>query len=132
MAAGNRIVAMTDEQTVCDLCGRSDLRGTVIVADAENVEVGRYGTDCVSRIVGSKVTRKTATNIEEVRRSFFVQALRAARRHQAEGDWATANRIVSDAVRFGQVWRQDEHDAVADVRARSREIRAEQKRLAAV
>lgn len=48
----------TGDVTLCDLCGRNDLRKTVILAtlDADGNEEERvnYGTDCASRVTGTK------------------------------------------------------------------------------
>lgn len=63
------IQGVTDEQTTCDRCGKIELHRTCIVFDtAAGVEVGRYGTSCVSHILGRKVTGRNADHIELVRR----------------------------------------------------------------
>lgn len=63
------IQGVTDEQTTCDKCGKVELHRTCIVFDADaGIEVGRYGTSCVSTVIGRKVTGKAADSIELNRR----------------------------------------------------------------
>jgi hypothetical protein len=63
------IQGVTDEQTTCDRCGKVELHRTCIVFNTgAGVEVGRYGTSCVSQILGRKITAKNADSIELVRR----------------------------------------------------------------
>ena len=61
------IIGTTDEQTECDLCGRVELRCTVILADADGSEAGRYGTTCASRLIGTKITASDASRINRRR-----------------------------------------------------------------
>lgn len=68
-----RIIGITDEQTECDACGRVELKRTVVLADSDGVEAGRYGTTCASKIVGRPLTAAHVDNIEAVRRSNMIR-----------------------------------------------------------
>jgi hypothetical protein len=82
--ANLKAVALNDEQTTCDLCGKMELRGTVIVADADNNEVGRYGTTCATKVLGEKVTRSQVKVIEQARRQAVTHLLLTARDNKAQ------------------------------------------------
>lgn len=69
------IVGTTDEQTECDRCGRVELKCTVILADADGVEAGRYGTSCASTVLGVTVTKSDAVRINNRRRREFASWL---------------------------------------------------------
>jgi hypothetical protein len=88
-----RIIGVTDEQTECDECGRVELKRTVILADADGTEAGRYGTTCASRIVGRPLTAAHVDNIEAVRRSNMIDTLRSAKR-QFEAGGHGVNRAI--------------------------------------
>lgn len=120
-----RMVGMTDEQTECDKCGRLELRGTVILADEDGNEVGRYGTTCAGRMLGVKVTRDSARNVEAARRDTVYWEIRRARAAIAKRDHLTACMIVTDLERWTPLIRADETDAVKNIRTAAREIRAE-------
>lgn len=88
------ILGANDEQTTCDRCGRVELRGTVILGEADRVEVGRYGSTCAGYMLDP--TGKTrgvlarARRIEEVRRHLISEEFAAARRELKAGDFAGA------------------------------------------
>jgi hypothetical protein len=90
-----RQVGFNDEQSHCDLCGKPELRGTVILA-AEGVEVGRYGTTCASKILqadnpnAKKVTRSGALAKEVDRRQRVTGTLRKVAKCLEENDTAIA------------------------------------------
>lgn len=109
-----RAAGMNDEQTECDACGRVELRGTVIVVDEDGSEVGRYGTTCASRILGRKVTRHDAANVEAVRRQNVANTLRMAIRAT---DDATRSWWLREADRFYVLHRADERRIYAEQRA---------------
>jgi hypothetical protein len=46
------VLGTTDEQTVCDLCGRTDLKSTVALSDKESGETVFFGSDCAARATG--------------------------------------------------------------------------------
>lgn len=104
-----RVIGMSDEQTECDRCGRPELRGTVIIADADGNETGRYGTSCATRMLnnGVKVTQDYARSVEMARRNAVVWDLKDARRYHQAGDQARALAFVASARRRGLI-RADE------------------------
>lgn len=48
-----QFVGSTDEKTQCELCGKEELKKTVILKD-ENGEIGYYGVCCASVLLGKK------------------------------------------------------------------------------
>jgi hypothetical protein len=60
------IIGATDEQTVCDMCGRTELKLTVIVGDEDGYETGRYGTSCVDIVLNNGKRRTTAAQVREI------------------------------------------------------------------
>ena len=46
-----KVLGTTDEVTTCELCGRSDLKKTVILQDSDG-EIVHYGADCAARAAG--------------------------------------------------------------------------------
>jgi hypothetical protein len=115
-ATGLRAVGMNDEQTECDACGRTELRGTVMLADADGTIVYRLGTTCASRALGTPMTRRDATAIELSRRSRVANLTRAARADLAHGRIASAAEHLDDAARAGLL-HAPEVALVAEVRA---------------
>ncbi|WP_251151320.1 hypothetical protein [Cellulosimicrobium sp. Marseille-Q4280] len=113
---GLRAVGMNDEQTECDACGRTELRGTVMLADADGAIVYRLGTTCASRALGIRLTRRDATSIELARRSRVANLTRSARADLTHGRLASAAEHLDDAVRAGLL-HATEAALVADVRA---------------
>lgn len=79
------ILGITDECTTCELCGRVELKSTVIIGE-DGVETGRYGSSCASKILGRKITAKAARNVEAVRRSNLSEEMRNARKAKDAGD----------------------------------------------
>lgn len=112
-----RAAGMNDEQTTCDACGREELRGTVIVADQDGMEVGRYGTTCASRVLGVKLTRNDAVKRENLRRQGVAREVGAARKALAAGDLPLAAMHVRDLQRFHFLHRADELQALSDLQA---------------
>lgn len=96
------IQGVTDEQTTCDRCGKVELRRTCIVIDTDaGVEVGRYGTSCVSKVLGRKVTAALADSIEMNRR----HNLRSAKIDLARGLKAGNMNVITMAVQdIGRYW----------------------------
>jgi Pyruvate/2-oxoacid:ferredoxin oxidoreductase gamma subunit len=60
------ILGTSDEQTVCDMCGRMELKLTVIIADEDNEITGRYGTSCVDIVLNNGKRRTTAAKAREI------------------------------------------------------------------
>lgn len=95
------IQGVTDEQTVCDRCGKVELRRTCIVVDTvAGVEVGRYGTSCVSRVLGRKVNAALADSIERMRRHNLRCAKLDLARGVRDGDAGVIALAVEDIARY--------------------------------
>lgn len=131
MAAGDKIIGITDEQTHCDACGRIELRSTVIIGDTDGTEIGRYGSTCAARYLtahtgtthtGTAVL-STARLIEAVRRSNVTDALHSARRAASRGDMLAAMRHRAAAVETG-LTRPDEIAANERLLGWARDFRA--------
>lgn len=111
-----RVLGCNDEQTICDACGRIELRKTVILCDAEGTEVGRYGTSCAGRKLGYKVTGQSVNLTELARRQYVRDEIRQAWRRLAANDIPYAAMCAGDARRHG-IHRPDEIDAVTGIEA---------------
>lgn len=48
---------ITDEVSTCDCCGRTDLKRTVVL-ESEATGIVHFGTDCASRAMATKMSRK--------------------------------------------------------------------------
>lgn len=63
MNATVKILAINDEQTVCDCCGKTNLKRTVVL-ELENGEIVRYGTDCAAKMFkGQKAQFKSNSDV---------------------------------------------------------------------
>ena len=86
----------TDEVTVCDQCGREDLRGTVrlVAVDAHGTEHGEMfaGSDCASKLAGRSAAR---IRTEAKRADFAAESAAKDAAFRAEYDavqaWLDAN-----------------------------------------
>lgn len=107
-----RVLGTNDEQTECDKCGRMELRGTVVIADMDGAEIGRYGTTCAGRILGYSITRHDATNAEAYRRQNIAHELRAALKAHKAGDTAAVAWRIEEARAIGVI-RKDEKALIA-------------------
>ncbi len=95
------IQGVTDEQTTCDRCGKLELRRTCIVVDTNaGVEVGRYGTSCVSRVLGQKVTARLADSIEFNRRHNLHSAKLDLARGVKTGNADMVTLAIEDIARY--------------------------------
>ena len=74
-----KVLGFTDEVTVCDCCGKSDLSGTFGV-ELDDGAVVHYGSVCVKRNTGIKNPTKAAKDYEAER----VEAARAEYRQSDE------------------------------------------------
>lgn len=69
-----RVLGTTDEITVCGLCGRDELKGTVVLAvldaDGNETDVVHFGASCGAKAAGwtTKVVRDTAKAADKARR----------------------------------------------------------------
>ena len=74
-----KFIAITDEKTDCDLCGKMELKKTIVLLDSVTDQYVFFGSDCASRALGwgVKETKKTARDSDrEYRaraRSFFLE-----------------------------------------------------------
>lgn len=93
-----RVLGTTDENTTCDICGRTELRGTVALqSDDETVYAG---SDCASRLTGrpARIIKAEATRGDEIRFRAWAAANftgRAASNYelcQRRGEWIRAGR----------------------------------------
>jgi hypothetical protein len=58
-----KVVAITDERTTCECCGRTNLRRTVGLRPVDGGEVVFYGTTCAAyAMLGRKLDRTRADN----------------------------------------------------------------------
>lgn len=106
MTQTRKILGTTDEITTCSLCGRDDLKLTVVIdfVDADGNPEGEldyFGSDCASKIfTGQKDTK--------VARQIMTEALKADKaRHEAERQariaQADAERKIADAPFYAWV-----------------------------
>lgn len=107
MSNAFKLLGIDDEVTTCDLCGKADLKCTMVLAelDADGSEVGvvRYGRDCGARALGwrvsadraEKLVRGTAT----VRYADLSDAVRGL-----PADYSAPVRVQLDGVLL-EVWR---------------------------
>lgn len=85
MAKAFRVIGSTDDVTQCDLCGRDELKGTVVLAelDADGIELGYcyYGSSCAANAAGMtlKNVHTQTRNADRARRQ-----AEADERRQAE------------------------------------------------
>lgn len=101
------IMGVTDEQTECDRCGKLELQRTAIVHDADGAEVGRYGTSCVSQVLGTTWTAVAIDKLEAGRRHRVVTELRHSAAHLTKDDPDMAAECLADARSYG-LHREDE------------------------
>lgn len=100
-----RVLGTTDDITVCDQCGRDDLRSTVVLAelDADGNEIGitYMGSDCGANAAGWTQTRvrAEARAADKARRDAERAAQRAA--FDAKTDRETADLIEWAAEVYG-------------------------------
>lgn len=56
-----KIIGITDETTVCETCGKTNLKKVVVLENLDTGEIVRYGTDCAAKAMG---TKKSIIDIE--------------------------------------------------------------------
>ena len=65
--ASYALLGIDDEVDVCELCGKRDLKATMVLsaldADGDEVAVVRYGRDCGARALGWRVSADRAEKI---------------------------------------------------------------------
>jgi len=80
------VLGTTDEVTICDCCGRKDLKGTVALCDHDaGDETVYFGCVCAARAMGieSVEVRKAARNADDAK----VRAETAARNAAADVEY---------------------------------------------
>lgn len=80
-----RVLGTTDEVTMCELCGRDELKGTIVLdeLDEDGNATGNivyYGASCGARAAGwtTKEVRKAAEQADDAKREVEREAQRAA------------------------------------------------------
>lgn len=68
------ILGSADDHPTCELCGRADLKRTVVLRDRNTDEVVHYGTDCAAR-----AANWTVREVEMATRDADAQARDVAR-----------------------------------------------------
>jgi hypothetical protein len=69
-----RVLGTTDEVTECELCGRQELKGTIVLAvldaDGNDEEVVYYGASCGAKAAGwtTPAVRKAAKDADQAKR----------------------------------------------------------------
>ncbi|WP_327379386.1 hypothetical protein [Streptomyces sp. NBC_01212] len=100
-----KIKGTTDEFTTCDLCGRDELKGTVVLAslDADGNEYGEvsyFGTSCAAKAAGWTVREVTAgvKAVADEQREAERQerAAEAARYQKFKNEWYLTNYGTTD------------------------------------
>jgi hypothetical protein len=81
MSIRYRVLGTTDDVTACDICGREDLKSTVVLSGADGELYA--GSDCASKLTGLRVSE---VNLQK----------RAADRAARETEHAT-RRAIADA-----------------------------------
>ena len=83
MSESVKFLGCNDEQTVCDLCGRDDLKKTVVL-DIDG-DVVRYGSDCAARALkwGVKDVRSAAKKAQDELDAQALAEATAARRSES-------------------------------------------------
>ena len=78
------VAGSTDERDSCDCCGKTGLKKTVVLSDADTGEFVFFGTTCAAKATGwmSKDIRKAARTADAERRS--QEQLERSRRASAE------------------------------------------------
>jgi hypothetical protein len=99
MAVTYRVAGTTDDANECEICGKTDLRGTVIL-DTGNGHV-YAGSDCAARLTGRPVKeiRTAAARADRARKAADRAAAAAARRTSADSETAAFLAWVS--TRYG-------------------------------
>lgn len=102
-------VGITDDVTACDLCGRSNLKRTVILRMGDGGGEVHYGSDCAARALGwgegsgpKRAVEKAATAAEHLRSTALAKMATVEQGRKAE--WIEAGMkgdepaVVADVV----------------------------------
>lgn len=53
-----KVIGITDETSVCECCGKSNLKKVVVLENINTGEIVRYGVDCAAKARGTKTAKK--------------------------------------------------------------------------
>jgi hypothetical protein len=53
-----KMIGITDETTVCECCGKTNLKKVVVLENINTGEIVRYGVDCAAKAQGTKTAKK--------------------------------------------------------------------------
>lgn len=125
-----RPVGFNDKQTTCGLCGREELKGTVILGydGDDGGEFGRFGTGCAGKVMSevngtpARITRSDAVKWEAFRRETVLHHLDRARKAWQAGDVPGAQWEIADMRRNRNAFphMDDELAAIAEIDASGR------------
>src|SRR4051812_26213550 len=119
-----RVHGTTDDVATCDLCGREDLKSTVIMIELDEagneLDAVYMGTDCAAKAAGwtqkdVKAKLKViddAAKRELAKRERQIREERSRREAAAFADWAATKYGVTVKARFEQVSHGDVYDAL--------------------
>jgi hypothetical protein len=115
--ATHRYIGITDEQTVCDRCGKSELGRTVILvtldADGNDDGVVRFGTTCASRALAVKGGARKVADLANFATYQTQQDASRARRWFAKWDVADMDTTDIEAVKvFARTYRRAQFEAL--------------------
>lgn len=107
-----RVRGTTDTETTCGVCGREELKGTVVlsVLDVDGNDAGEIyaGTGCAATLTG-QTTRAVRADVKTADRERYAQLDRLHREHHnaqrsASDQWLTARGLVRTFTTF-KAWR---------------------------
>ena len=110
-----KILGTTDENTTCDKCGKTNLKGTVALETGEGIV--HYGTTCAAKAVAPKSYRGIADTLNG-----YAKAVAYARKwitvygaHQSIADqiavhWTSA--VIRDGAIVINVWFDNTHSEI--------------------
>lgn len=92
------LLAVTDETTVCECCGKSNLKRVAVLQLADG-SVVRYGRDCAARKLGKAMGKAIDTKVEQEMTIETIKALIA----KWNGKYTVAQITNHIHVKYG-VW----------------------------
>lgn len=108
-------VGFNDDQVECDRCGRTELRGTVVIADGDGNIAYRMGSTCAGTFLSAKITKAQAVNMESSRRMAVGDGLRRAMMNIDRGQFSAASADLDDVTARG-LHLPEEHERYAAFR----------------
>lgn len=116
--ATHRYIGVTDEQTVCDHCGKAELAKTIVLAlldaDGNQETVVHYGSTCAARALAVKGGARRVRDLAGFAHRQTVEAAADARAllafYGVEGDGTITHRFGFDGVAMDyEVKHRDHH-----------------------